>query len=265
MSEVIGMMEGAFFVSRTELLKWIEDVFHVNYTKVEQCANGALYCQILDAIFPGRVAMKRVNWNAKHEYEFIKNYKVLQSAFDRLGIEKHIEVEKLIKAKYQDNLEMLQWMKRYYDLKVNPNTTYDPDAVRAKTATEPPTTTTSRAGPSPRSKPQMKRDGTHSSLNNPTNRPGLHQANGAGSSHNVRGSSRNAPFVPAALKQQLESLQLEVTTLTEQLTEETMAVSNLEREREFYFGKLRDIEILCQQKQETGIMDPFMKQIMDIL
>lgn len=27
-----------------------------------------------------------------------------------------MEVEKLAKAKYQDNLEFVQWLKRYYDL-----------------------------------------------------------------------------------------------------------------------------------------------------
>lgn len=42
--------------------------------------------------------------------------KILQNAFDKIGIKRHVEVEKLAKAKYQDNLEFIQWMKRYYDL-----------------------------------------------------------------------------------------------------------------------------------------------------
>ena len=29
------------------------------------------------------------------------------------------DVDKLIKAKYQDNLEFLQWMKRFFDIKYN--------------------------------------------------------------------------------------------------------------------------------------------------
>lgn len=50
----------------------------MNLSKVEQVATGAVYCQIIDAIYPGTVQMSKVKWNAKHEYEFIENYKVLQ-------------------------------------------------------------------------------------------------------------------------------------------------------------------------------------------
>jgi len=31
-------------------------------------------------------------------------------------VKRHIEVDKLVKAKYQDNLEFCQWIKRYFDL-----------------------------------------------------------------------------------------------------------------------------------------------------
>ena len=43
------------------------------------------------------------------------NFKLLQQTFTKLGIMKHIEVEKLIKCKYQDNLEFLQWFKKIFD------------------------------------------------------------------------------------------------------------------------------------------------------
>jgi RP/EB family microtubule-associated protein len=54
----------------------------------------------MDSIYPGTFALTKVKWNAKHDYEFVENYKVLQSAFDKNGIKRHIEVDKLVKAKY---------------------------------------------------------------------------------------------------------------------------------------------------------------------
>ena len=60
--------------------------------------------------------MSKVKWGAKFDYEYVENYKVLQNAFDKNGIKKHIDVDKLVKAKYQDNLEFCQWIKRYFDL-----------------------------------------------------------------------------------------------------------------------------------------------------
>ena len=51
-----------------------------------------MYCQILDVIYPGKVALNKVNWKAKNDYEFTANYRILQNAFEKLGIKRHIEV-----------------------------------------------------------------------------------------------------------------------------------------------------------------------------
>jgi RP/EB family microtubule-associated protein len=52
--------------------------------------------------------MQRVNWEAKSDYEYIQNYKLLQVAFTKNRVQRHIDVDKLIRAKYQDNLEFCQ-------------------------------------------------------------------------------------------------------------------------------------------------------------
>eukprot|EP00002_Diphylleia_rotans_P030891 TRINITY_DN6395_c0_g2_i1.p1 TRINITY_DN6395_c0_g2~~TRINITY_DN6395_c0_g2_i1.p1 ORF type:complete len:203 (+),score=50.12 TRINITY_DN6395_c0_g2_i1:74-682(+) len=127
----IGMMEGAYFVSRTELIAWLNTTLKLNYSKVEQVCTGAAYCQLMDYLHPGAVPLSKVNFNAKLEYEYIKNFKVLQLVFNKLGLEKHIEVDKLVKGKYQDNLEFLQWFKAYFDRTNTNPAEYDAVARRS--------------------------------------------------------------------------------------------------------------------------------------
>ena len=121
--ESFGMMDEGYFVPRTQILDWLNSLLNVSskliqlsLTKIEQLGSGAVYCQVIDVIHPGKVALNKVNWKAKNDYQFIANLKILQIAFDKIGIKRYVEVQKLAKAKYQDNLEFIQWLKRYYDL-----------------------------------------------------------------------------------------------------------------------------------------------------
>lgn len=69
------------------------------------------------------------NWEAKTDYEYVQNYKLLQVAFTKNRVQKHIDVDKLIRGKYQDNLEFCQWLKAFYDQQgVGPRDGYDPVA-----------------------------------------------------------------------------------------------------------------------------------------
>lgn len=49
---VIGMMDGAYFTGRKEILEWVNETLGVGLTKIEQTCTGAISCQLLDAHFP---------------------------------------------------------------------------------------------------------------------------------------------------------------------------------------------------------------------
>ncbi|EKX41328.1 hypothetical protein GUITHDRAFT_159896 [Guillardia theta CCMP2712] len=229
----IGMMDAAFFVGKNELLNWLNELLGLNYSKVEQCANGAAYCQIMDAIYPGEVPLKKVIFDAKLEHDFVKNYKVLQTVFDKKNIAKHIEVNKLIKAKPLDNLEFLQWIKRYFDMhyggqEYNPVERRGGLTMKENTGANPlaskPATKTVKSAPM-----RVVRDAPSSS----------------------RPTSANP--ASAAPKKTADGEQ--VQQLNEELTSLKLTVAELEKERDFYFGKLRDIEITCQTNEKGEVKE----------
>ncbi|XP_068637078.1 microtubule-associated protein RP/EB family member 1B-like [Aristolochia californica] len=223
----IGMMDSAYFVGRNEILSWINATLQLNLSKVEEAASGAVQCQMMDMTHPGVVPMHKVNFEAKTEYDMIQNYKLLQEVFNKLKIDKHIEVNKLVKGRPLDNLEFLQWLKRYCD-SVNGgimNENYNPVERRNKVKDK---------------NSKVSQKGSKSL-----------QANNMATIGSFDGSLSAAGSKPGKLiaVQAGANTVGQIQQLTEQVTTLKVSVSQLEKERDFYFGKLRDIEILCQSPE----------------
>lgn len=299
-SSAVGMMEGAFFVSRTELLAWVNNLLQLNLSKVELCASGAVYCQILDSCSPGTVAMRKVNWLAKSDHEFIPNYKVLQAAFDKNNIEKHICVDQLIRAKYQDNLEFLQWMKFHHDRVRDVVRSGDYDAVLAREGRPLPAwaqagaalpaaaAATGGAGRAQGGKENLRPaaadvekratstagDGAKARQFVPGVRSPRASQHGAAAPRLASGGAASAPLASrvgahadvAALTAALEAAEAKVVAQAEELNDKQMTLEGLENERDYYFGKLRQVEVMCTTLKAS--MNPDMtsdKMVNDIL
>lgn len=116
MEENFGVINQAYNVSRTELLLWFNETLGLRLHCIEQLGTGAAHVQIFDYYFPGSVKVKKIKWDARNEWGFVENFKLLQQGFDNLGLKKVIDVDRLKNVKYQDNLEFAQWMKRFCDV-----------------------------------------------------------------------------------------------------------------------------------------------------
>ncbi|OIW18491.1 hypothetical protein TanjilG_13243 [Lupinus angustifolius] len=224
MASSIGIMDSAYFVGRNEILSWINERLRLNLSRIEEAASGAVQCQLMDMTYPGVVPMHKVNFDAKTEYDMIQNYKVLQEVFNKLKIDKHIEVSRLVKGRPLDNLELLQWLKRYCD-SVNGgiiNENYNPVERR------------DRGG-----KDRNLKGSLRSSKTNITNNTG------SGNTISSNRTSGAKQFRSSGAAGGANS-SAEIQALSKEITELKLANDVLEKERDFYFGKLRDIEILCQ-------------------
>ncbi|CAI4060051.1 microtubule-binding protein BIM1 SKDI_05G0860 [Saccharomyces kudriavzevii IFO 1802] len=229
--------------SRTELLTWLNALLNLNYKKIEECGTGAAYCQIMDSIY-GDLPMNRVKFNATAEYEFQTNYKILQSCFSRHGIEKTVYVDKLIRCKFQDNLEFLQWLKKHW-IRLKDESAYDPDARRKyRPITTNNSATKTRTTSNPTSTRRSSSTGTGSAV--PGSLSTRHTSLGVNTSRKT--SVTQTQLV--AMQAELSKAQETIGSLNDETEQYKGTVSTLEIEREFYFNKLRDIEILVHTTQD---------------
>jgi RP/EB family microtubule-associated protein len=264
-------------LSRNDILQWINTALDANYVKIEDLCTGAAYCQFMEMIFPGSIGTraKRVKWNTKLEHEYINNFKVLQEYFKALSVEKIVPVEKLVKGKFQDNFEFVQWFKKFFDANYTDAPDYDPVAardgqplgsatkgggassgIRAPPATRPPPirTTAPPVTKPPVPKPVQQQQPPVPKVFPATQRPSPpiqhhtaiindHQ-HGVHSNENVR-------------------LQQEIDALQDIIQQNTIQINGLEKERDFYYQKLRDVETICQEPECETL--PHTQKILEIL
>lgn len=220
-------------LSRHDMLAWVNDSLQLTHTKIEQLCSGAAYCQFMDMLFPGCILMKKIKFNAKLEHEYIHNFKVLQASFKRMNVDKIIPVERLVKGKFQDNFEFLQWFKKFFDANYD-GKEYDPLMSRQ-----------GQEGTPPPPNPGPVRTSPTAPKTVPTPQRQI----------NLAPARKTAPMTR-------NGGDAELLELNQQLLDMKLTVDGLEKERDFYFGKLRDIELICQEGESDN---PVVMKIMDVL
>ncbi|XP_029380306.1 microtubule-associated protein RP/EB family member 2 isoform X2 [Echeneis naucrates] len=242
-------------MSRHDITAWVNDILCLNYTKVEQLSSGAAYCQFMDLLFPGCISLKKVKFQAKLEHEYIHNFKLLQASFKRMNVDKIIPVEKLVKGRFQDNLDFIQWFKKFFDANYD-GKEYDPVAARQGQDAIPP--------PDPGEQIFNLPKKSHHAASSPTAGASRSSATTPKSSTPTSrpSSAKKIPATATPAKGEKE-LEAQVTHLTEQVNTLKLALEGVEKERDYYFSKLREVELLCQEQSEENA--PFIDRLMEVL
>lgn len=235
-------------LSRNDYLVWINESLAMNFTKIEQLCSGAVYCQFMDMLFPGTLPIKKVKFTSKLETDYISNFKLLQNSFNKSGVDKVVPIEKLVKGKYMENFEFVQWFKKFFDANYSGEMDYDP--VEARGGIE--------VGEKPKGLGAAK----------PTSRAPLKTTAPAAATRRPQAAvapTAKARAPPANASKNNEINAQAVAELEDELRELKASVEALEKERDFYYGKLRSIEIMCTDKEGEDEMGVLVGQIYEVL
>eukprot|EP00879_Flechtneria_rotunda_P009119 GHRR01009547.1.p1 GENE.GHRR01009547.1~~GHRR01009547.1.p1 ORF type:complete len:298 (+),score=146.71 GHRR01009547.1:491-1384(+) len=213
--------------------------------------------------------MKKVDFNAKNEYDMINNYKVLQDVFNKLGVDKHCEVSKLIKGRPLDNIEFMQWFKAYWDTATQGQHIADYDPVARRQLCK---TGGTKGSGSTAAAPASRTNST-------TAAPGALQQRRIGGLYAAKAPAPAAPAPAPARSGSKKKLiganggssgRASITSdsdTIERLQEEASSwrssAETATKEKDFYYSKLRAIELLCNTVGVTGT--PVAKAVEDIL
>ncbi|KAK8801411.1 hypothetical protein WA171_004554, partial [Blastocystis sp. BT1] len=232
----------------------------MNLTKIEETASGAVACQMIDMLFPDVIPMQRVNFAAKDPYEYTKNYKILQTAFLKCNISKNIDVDRLIKGRPQDNLEFMQWLKKFWDQNT-PRSDYNPEERRSMAKGGKEATSTSILSRKNTSITQQSRPSSMASSPKPGDV--------------AQPTSKRIKTTPLAttskrvsdLEHDIAELKMKLEESNGEMQKQQLVIRNLEGERDFYNQKLVSIDELLNtaKTDETATVPNLIEKITSIL
>jgi len=248
MADKFGMMSQAYFKGKRELLNWISTFLEMDIPKVEVLASGAHYCQLLDALYPGSIKMSKVNFGAKLQPAYVQNWKLVQVAFEKQSIQKVIPVQRLIHARFQDNLEFLQWFYQYFTSSYHGSREYNPVQRRKRCKG------VSHVKPSTVQQRQSQRRENRTKKGKETL---ISKNTWTAKSSTKRDSSDDK------VRNDILKLTEKNDALEKELKRVSSTAKAIETERDFYFKVLLKVETIC--KDSANADNPDIKKIMEVL
>jgi len=234
----IGINHAAYKVSKREILEWMNMTLNSSIANCDKdVGDGSAYAQIFHSINRKCVSLKQIKFDGKSEYEYTINYNIVQKAMKILKIDKVIPSEALMKGKPLDNIEFCQWLKHYHN---HVASCEDYDGFAEREAHNP--------GLHKKVKRWAPNAGGDGGAAKPASKPAAKKPM---ASNQARPAARAASGDSGASAAELKAAQEQIAQQAEEISELNLNVDALTKERDFYFGKLRDVEILIQEKEGT--------------
>eukprot|EP00099_Drosophila_melanogaster_P027342 NP_729295.1 uncharacterized protein Dmel_CG32371 [Drosophila melanogaster] len=252
--------------SRAEMLSWVNNTLKSQFFKVEELCTGAAYCQLMDILFARSIPMQRVKFRTNVEYEYIQNFKLLQGCFNKFVVDKIIPIDRLVKGRYQDNFEFLQWFRKFFDANYE-SREYDPVIARNGAMLglgSPPMEAKLRKSVN-KSNPQTKpTEESSAQTDRATTEPKNQVYKSNSENKTIEEASAQTDLAITEPENQVHESQTKTTEKASAQTEKATTepdsegsieelrnyckyVSRMKQERNFYLSKLRAIDHICQK------------------
>lgn len=101
-------------LSRQQLLAWVNQAVDADYPDLSALSDGIAYCQILDAIYPAKVPLYRLIFDARRPDEKTANLRLLAEVLQRCELSQDVlPVSRLAAGRLTDHIDLLFFL---YDL-----------------------------------------------------------------------------------------------------------------------------------------------------
>ncbi|XP_055614369.1 microtubule-associated protein RP/EB family member 1-like [Uranotaenia lowii] len=228
-------------LSRKEMLAWVNRTLLSEFKKVEELCTGAAYCQMLDILFPGCIKLKRIKYYTNLEHEFLLNLKLFQSTLVSMQVDKAVPIDRLVKGRFQDNFEFLQWFKKFFDANYD-GKEYDPQAARDHVPMG--------YGAPNVLKPSLKGNSAASAPVGAVKKA-VTAAKPIRKEHNSPSKQLGKMKIVDEQQEQLNSLMTEKDDLV-------VRIQTMEMERDYYYQKLTQIEAIVNEEGEIDEKNSFL-------
>uniref|UniRef100_A0A1Q3EVM6 Putative microtubule-binding protein involved in cell cycle control n=1 Tax=Culex tarsalis TaxID=7177 RepID=A0A1Q3EVM6_CULTA len=215
-------------LSRNEILAWVNRTLLAEFKKIEELCTGAAYCQMMDILFPGCVPLKRIKYCTNLEHDFINNLKIFQNALVAMKVDKSVPIDRLVKGRFQDNFEFVQWFKKFFDVNYD-GKEYDPQNARNHAPMGYGTPNTL--------KPSQR-----------TNIAGGAASKTGGVPRNVeKKTTPTTALGKLKISENNNAIKEQLNALTHEKDDLTVRMQTVEMERDYYYQKLTQIEALLTE------------------
>lgn len=114
-SKAITVFPNVKAISKKDLLDFIRQYINPQFEAIEDLRTGADFCIGMKVLFPETISLQAIKFGPDlSNISIYNNFKQLQSAFDKVGVEKDVPMDSIMQGNFQANFYFGQWFMGFF-------------------------------------------------------------------------------------------------------------------------------------------------------